>query len=223
MQNVLNENIPYEIAIDESGRGPLFGRLYTAAVVLPKADFTFDKMIDSKKIKSKKRMAELASYIKANAVAYSIQFVESDVIDKINILQANMQCMHECIKEIINMLHTKYPQDNPIHQMNIIVDGNYFKPFSAFDNSSNELYVIPHTTIEQGDNKYHNIAAASILAKHARDSYIEHLCNEHPYLKEHYSLHTNMGYGTKAHMGGIKTYGITKWHRQSFSPCKISL
>lgn len=220
MQHFYRCDIPYEIAIDECGRGPLFGRLYAAAVILPKDGFAFENMKDSKKIKSKKRMTELASYIKEHAIAYSIQYIESDIIDKMNILQANMQAMHACVREVIDQLKEKvhYTEADYVNT-HILVDGNYFKPYSVFQESSDTLYNIPHTTMEQGDNKYHNIAAASIIAKHARDSYIEELCKQYPLLKEHYSIHTNMGYGTKLHMEGIQKYGITNLHRRSFRPC----
>jgi ribonuclease HII len=82
---------------------------------------------------------------------------------------------------------------------------------------------IPSVTVEGGDNLYLSIAAASILAKVARDEYIGDLCVEHPYLVERYGLDTNMGYGTRAHMAGIREYGITEWHRKSYAPCKIHL
>ena len=83
--------------MDEAGRGPLFGRVYVAAVVLPKSDFRFDWMKDSKKIKSKKKMRELADYIKANAVAWSVRYAEADDIDKNGILNCVIREMHNCI------------------------------------------------------------------------------------------------------------------------------
>jgi ribonuclease HII len=75
-------------------------------------------------------------------------------------------------------------------------------------------------TIEGGDNKYTCIAAASILAKVARDDYIAELCKEYPDLKTKYGIDRNKGYGTAEHMRGIREHGITKWHRQSYGPCK---
>jgi ribonuclease HII len=74
--------------------------------------------------------------------------------------------------------------------------------------------------VEGGDNKYSCIAAASILAKVARDAYIDDLCKENPELVSHYSLDTNKGYGSKKHLDGIKEHGITIWHRRSFGICK---
>ena len=72
----------------------------------------------------------------------------------------------------------------------------------------------------KGDNTYTSIAAASILAKVEHDKYIEKMCDEHPTLDEYYGLKSNKGYGTKQHMEGIKTYGVSEWHRKSFAPCR---
>lgn len=224
MQTFYDAEVLYEAGIDDCGRGCLYGRVYTAAVVLPKpgsnTNFEYSWMRDSKKIKSKKKMAELADYIKSNAIVYSIQYEEADVIDRVNILQANMLAMHKCIKDILEQLsqrHTLNPKD--IH---LLVDGNYFRPYSFLDTNTETFQTLAHTTVEQGDNKYHNIAAASILAKNARDSYILELCEQQPELHERYGLATNMGYGTAKHMQGIREYGITELHRKSFAPCKIS-
>jgi ribonuclease HII len=77
--------------------------------------------------------------------------------------------------------------------------------------------------VEQGDAKYMSIAAASILAKTSRDTYIEELCKERPSLVERYGLNTNMGYGTKRHLDGIHNHGISQWHRRSFGNlCKTA-
>lgn len=210
-----------EIALDEVGRGCLFGRVYAAAVLLPHPDsdagrvFQYDQMKDSKKIKNKKKMAELSQHIKDHALAYSIQFREHTVIDQVNILQANMQAMHACVQDIFT--HTDTLDRT---KTEILVDGNYFKPFCLWDDATETLIPIPHTTMEQGDAKYQNIAAASILAKHARDSYILDVCRERPELAERYGLDTNMGYGTKKHLDGIRAFGLVDGHRLSFAPCK---
>ena len=211
-----DENIKYEICLDECARGCLFGRMYAAAVVLPKDDtFKHYLMKDSKKIHSRKKMKELSDYIKTNAIAYSIKFVENDVIDEINILVANMRAMHECIKEIIPKLNTD------ISNITLLVDGNYFKQYPIYDDSTETMRYIPYTTIEKGDGLYSSIAGASILAKQAHDLYIENLCIEYPELITNYGLNTNMGYGTKTHMDGIREYGITQFHRKTFGEaCK---
>ena len=210
--------VPYEIALDECGRGPMFGRVYAAAVVLPHDPELFDYslMKDSKKIHSKKKIRELAEYIRTHAVCTSVQYEEAEVVDRVNILQADMLCMHKCIREIMN----NPTISNTVSNTSILVDGNYFKPYGIYDDTTETLKFLPHTTIEKGDGTYASIAAASILAKYERDTYIEELCREYPVLSERYALDRNMGYGTKAHMDGIATYGITQWHRRSFGACK---
>ena len=213
--------VPYEIALDECGRGPMFGRVYAAAVVLPSdpALFDFSLMKDSKKIHSKKKMRELAEYIRTHAVCTSVQYEEADVVDRVNILQADMLCMHKCIREIMDTTTTTTITTS---NTSILVDGNYFKPYGVYDDTTETLKFIPHTTIEKGDGTYAGIAAASILAKYERDAYIAELCSEYPVLSERYALDRNMGYGTKAHTDGIATYGITQWHRRSFGACKTA-
>ena len=102
-----------------------------------------------------------------------------------------------------------------------MVDGNYFNPYRWFDDRTESICELPAVTVEQGDAKYMGIAAASILAKVARDEYINELCVVHPELIERYALNTNVGYGTKKHLDGIHSHGITKWHRRTFgNACK---
>jgi ribonuclease HII len=82
------------------------------------------------------------------------------------------------------------------------------------------LEQVPHETVEGGDNTYSSIAAASILAKTARDEYILELCEQYPELKTRYGLDKNMGYGPKLHMDGIREHGISQWHRTTYGICK---
>lgn len=207
----------YEIGVDEVGRGPLFGRVYTAAVILPKDDeFNFILMKDSKRFHSKKKIIEVANYIKEKAIDWSISFEDEKSIDDINILQATQKAMHSSIKKIINQKIIKEKSENCKFQL--LVDGNYFHPFKLISN--NKCDFIPHVCIEGGDNKYCSIAAASILAKVARDEYIEELVNNYPDLSEKYGIDSNKGYGAKKHIEGIKIYGITQWHRKTFGICK---
>jgi len=215
---VYNDKNQYEFGLDEAGRGCLFGRVYIACVVLPKDLNHFDgkNIKDSKKFTSKKKINDVADYIKKNAVAWHVAFVDEKRVDEINILQAAMEGMHTCIREIKEKL-SNVEMDNCM----AIVDGNYFKPYYWFDDEKQAIRELSHVTIEKGDGKYMSIAAASILAKTARDNYIEELCNEYPVLKERYGLETNMGYATKRHLEGITQYGITQWHRRTFgNACK---
>lgn len=215
----------YEIGIDEAGRGPLFGRLYVAGVVLPKGDeFLHGNMKDSKKFSSKKKIREQAEYIKKHSIAWSVQYIEPEVIDEINIRQAVFRGMHACIRDIIQKLSEKGRERDPLYpnEYMLLVDGNDFKPFTVYDDSSEEIRAFPHETIEGGDNKYTAIAAASILAKVSHDDYIAELCSQYPILVERYGLDKNVGYGTKAHLEGIQEHGITQWHRKTYSRCNIA-
>ena len=205
-----NDDNIIEIGIDEVGRGPMFGRVYTAAVILPKEGFEHSKMKDSKKFHSKKKINEVSEYIKENAIAWSIQWEDEKVIDKINIRNATHSAMHKAIKEI-------YDKENGKNYV-LLVDGNDFKPYIVM--KENILEQVSHVCIEGGDNKYSSIAAASILAKVARDAYIDEMCVLNPELIEKYDLGNNKGYGTKKHMDGISEHGITEWHRRSFGICK---
>ena len=209
----------FEIGVDEAGRGPLFGRVYTAAVILPKDD-TFDhsKVKDSKKFHSKKKIEEVADYIKENAVAWYVSFEDEKVIDEINILQATQRSMHSCILETRKQVIGKMA--NSDYKIELLIDGNYFNPVTILNKTTSKIETIPYTTIEGGDNKYTAIAAASILAKVERDKYINELCEQNPTLSEYYSIDSNKGYGAKKHLDGIKEHGITIWHRRSFGICK---
>jgi ribonuclease HII len=212
-----------EIGVDEAGRGPLFGRVYTGAVILPKDDsFDHFKMKDSKKFTSKAKIEEMAEYIKKNAVAWYVSFEDEKVIDEINILQATQSAMHKSILEVRKQYIQKMNlnPEKTDYSINLLIDGNYFNPITIVNKKTNKMETIPYTCVEGGDNKFTAIAAASILAKVERDRYIDELCVEHPELIEHYAINSNKGYGAKKHIDGIKAHGITIWHRRSFGICK---
>lgn len=212
----------FEIGVDEVGRGPLFGRVYTAAVILPKDDsFDSSQIKDSKKFHSKKKIEEVADYIKKNAIAWYVSFEDEKTIDEINILQATQKSMHHSIIETRKMA-LQYMTEKGLntYSFHLLIDGNYFKPISVFNSITNKMETLANTCVEGGDNKYIAIAAASILAKVERDKYIDALCIENPDLCEKYSIDSNKGYGAKKHMDGIKEHGITIWHRRSFGICK---
>ena len=214
LKTFYSDEYKFEIGIDEVGRGPMLGRVYTAAVILPKNDlFDHSQMKDSKRFSSKKKINEVAEYIKQNAIAYAVSYESEDIIDKINILQATHSSMHKAVRTVLS-------NDIVDDDVLLLVDGNNFKPYMNFDKKSGLYSQINHQCIEGGDNKYTAIAAASILAKVERDKYIEDLCKEYPHLDERYDLLSNKGYGTKAHMDGIKEHGITAWHRHTYGICK---
>ena len=196
----------------------MFGRVYSGAVVLPKDDsFDHYKMKDSKKFTSKnnKKIQEVAEYIKANAIAWAVEYEDERVIDDINILQATQSAMHKAIRNVMRQI-----KDLDTNNLFLLIDGNYFKQLTVINKSNNRIENAKFETIEGGDNKFTSIAAASILAKVERDKYIEDLCKENPELIEKYGIDSNKGYGSKTHMDGIRKYGITKWHRRTFGLCK---
>ncbi|MBF76245.1 ribonuclease HII [Candidatus Poribacteria bacterium] len=195
-----------EVGLDEAGRGCLFGPVCISGVIWPKEDPKESMIIkDSKRCTEKYRL-KCFEYIKDNAVSYSIQMIDNNEIDTKNILQCSIEGMHKCLNDIT--------RDQMVDT--ILVDGNHFNTYYC---STNDQF-IDHKCIIKGDNKYKSIAAASILAKTYRDNYIIDLVNKNPELKK-YGIERNKGYGTKEHMDAIKEYGITKWHRRSFAPCKM--
>lgn len=205
LQRYFIDTAEYEAGVDEAGRGPLFGRVYAAAVILPRDDiegFRSELIKDSKKYTSKKKIQEVYEMIKKYAVAYCVAYAEAKEIDKINIRRATLKTMNQALDGLSTI---------PQH---LLVDGCDFPCYRR------DGRCIPHICIEGGDNQYTCIAAASILAKVERDAYIETLVKEHPELDTHYNIGKNMGYGTAAHIQGIKQYGISRWHRRSFGICK---
>ena len=219
-----DDNI-YEIGVDESGRGPLFGRVYTAAVILPKHNiFDHSQIKDSKKFHSKKKIEEVAEYIKNNALAWYVSFEDEQIIDEINILQATQKSMHTSILETRKQFNKVMKEQNKTEFQDfsyyLLIDGNYFNQITYLNKQTNKMDTMPFKTIEGGDNKYTAIAAASILAKVERDKYIGKLCQDNPDLIDKYCIDSNKGYGAKKHIDGIKEHGITIWHRRSFGICK---
>ncbi len=181
-------NYDYEAGIDEAGRGSLAGPVTASAVILPKG-YKNKRLNDSKKISTTKR-EELRKEIEKDAIAYSIVSISSKVIDKKNILNSTFIAMNSAIKK----LKTK-PKF-------IIIDGNRY---------NNDLD-IPFKCIVQGDEKYLNIAAASILAKTYRDNIMQKLDLDYPI----YKWSKNKGYGTLEHRKSIIKYGRTEFHRKTY-------
>ncbi len=182
-----------EAGCDEAGRGCLAGPVFAAAVILP-PDFYHPLLNDSKQVTEKDRN-ELRPLIETSAVCFAVARVESDEIDKINILKASFKAMHLALDQL-----KKKPRF-------LLIDGNRFIKYKK----------IPHRCIIGGDGLYNSIAAASILAKTWRDEYMQKLHDEFPY----YSWKTNKGYGTEEHRSAIEKHGITVHHRRSFSPCTL--
>lgn len=186
-----------EAGCDEAGRGCLCGPVVAAAVILPEKN-GLPALNDSKKLNEKQRL-ELRPLIETHAMAWAVAFVWPAEIDAINILQASFEAMHRAVQQL---------QLVPEH---LLIDGNRFKPYPN----------IPHTCIVKGDGKMASIAAASILAKTARDDYMDTLAVEFPW----YGWEQNKGYPTRKHRQAIAQHGMTIHHRQSFNclPEQLSL
>ena len=204
------------IGVDEAGRGPLFGDVYTSAVILPNEDFDLSLLKDSKKFTSKKKIKQVYEYIKEKSSFYSIDFCTHKEIDQYNILQATQKSMHKSIHSVISKwIQTHVNFDIALFETILIcVDGNYFNEFHYFYND--QFYQIKHQTLIKGDDICKAISAASILAKVQRDDYIDDFIKANPIYDERYKLSTNKGYGTKQHLEGIRQYGYSTYHRKSF-------
>jgi len=188
------------VGIDEVGCGCLAGPVVAAGVIWPSYlhdDYSL-QINDSKKLSKKKRYL-LRDYITDNAIDWYISFIDNNIIDDINIYNARIKAYHNILDNL-----------NVVPEQ-ILIDGTLFKEYT---NRFSEI--IPYECIISGDNKYQNIAAASILAKCARDSYMKKLCKKYP----NYGWHTNMGYSTKQHIKSIKKHGISPYHRKTFGICK---
>ena len=172
---------------DEAGRGPLAGPVCAAACILPK-DLVIEELNDSKKLSEKKR-EKLFDLIAETAVSYSIQFVDNNTIDEINILEASQLAMRRAVSEL-----------DPSPDI-VLVDGNIARGFN--------VEAVP---IVSGDAISPSIAAASILAKVSRDRLCIEMDREFP----EYGFAKHKGYPTKAHREAVMKYGPCRYHRMTF-------
>ena len=145
----------FEIGVDEVGRGPLFGRVYTAAVVLPKDDsFDHSRVKDSKKFNSKKKIEEAADYVKKNAIAWYVSFEDEKVVDEINILQATQRSMHSSILETRKQIIGKMKGNQGVLEkfLNLKSDEQFYNLFysniSARVDYINSLVDVVHPALE---------------------------------------------------------------------------
>ena len=175
--------------VDEVGRGSLVGPVYAAAVILDKS-INHKILKDSKTLSNNKR-EELYKYIKKNSIWATGQASIKE-IEKINILQASLLAMKRAILKL-----NKKPSL-------VLIDGNKLPNLKNYKLKC----------IIKGDQKIPSISAASIIAKVTRDKFITKLSNEF----NNYGWDTNSGYGTIEHLSAIKIFGITKYHRKTFSP-----
>ena len=178
-----------EAGCDEAGRGPLAGPVCAAAVILP-PHWEHPLLNDSKKMSEKNRYL-LRDIIQREAIAWAIEMVSPEEIDRINILNASFEAMNRAVQRL-----TLTPQL-------LLIDGNRFR--TQLD--------IPYRCIVKGDGIYANIAAASVLAKTERDLYVTRIDKEYP----QYGWKKNKGYPTREHRQAILQYGLSPYHRVSFN------
>ena len=173
--------------VDEAGRGPLCGPVFAAACILPDG-LVLEGLNDSKKLTPKKR-EKLFDLICENAIAYCIASASVEEIDELNILEADLLAMRRAIDGLSQKANFA------------LIDGNIARDFQ-----------IPAKAIIGGDAKSPSIAAASILAKVARDRDCITLDEQYP----QYGIAKHKGYGTKQHMDALRTYGPSPIHRKQF-------
>jgi len=195
------EDTRVEAGIDEAGRGCLWGPLVAAAVIWPSESSWSEELPkiseqirDSKKLSAKRRKV-LEQQIQTHAVAWSVGRVEAAEIDTLGMTRSNRLAFERALAGI------------PIEVERVLIDGI--------------LGIAPREGLEQivepkGDSSYISIAAASIIAKEARDKIVEDLCNDDAQLEEKYSIKGSKGYGTLKHREGIKEHGMHSLHRRLF-------
>mgnify|MGYP001232786883 CR=1 FL=1 len=174
--------------VDEVGRGCLAGPVVSAAVIFKKG-INLSLLKDSKKISFKKR-EEISKHIKDNSY-FAIGVASVEEILNLNILQASLLSMKRAIEQL------------SIKPGLTLIDGN-FAPKGVKN----------YKTIVNGDEKIKVISAASIVAKVFRDKFMIKLSEKF----SNYSWESNFGYGTKAHLQGLKKFGVTEHHRKGFKP-----
>ncbi|MBP5486771.1 MAG: ribonuclease HII [Bacteroidales bacterium] len=185
-----------EAGCDEAGRGPLAGPVYAAAVILPE-DFFHPLLNDSKQMSEKDRDL-VRPIIEKEAIAWAVEEVSAEEIDRLNILWASVTGMQRSVLRL-----------DPKPDF-LLIDGNKFRPFEGFGFNS-------YKTVVHGDATYSSIAAASVLAKTWRDEKMRTLAAEYP----QYGWERNFGYPTREHIDAIKKYGLSPYHRRSFHPKEL--
>lgn len=176
---------------DEAGAGPLAGRVYAGAAILPRY-LELEGLNDSKKVSPKKR-ERLFDEIREKAVSWAVAWVEPGEIDEIDILNSRIKAMQMAM----DML-------SPAPDY-ALIDGNR-------DKGSRYALTTPNETVIQGDGRSASMAAASILAKVSRDRYMMEMAKEYP----EYQFEKHKGYGTKLHYEMLERYGPSPIHRRSF-------
>ena len=189
--------------VDEVGRGPLAGPVVAAAVILPRA-FTHPEIKDSKLLSAKQR-EKLAPIIQQTAVSWALGIVDVEGIDRLNILRASLTAMAQALQGLSSQADLA------------LIDGNQKIPVEILAGcGSNEDRPIYQKTIVKGDQLCLSIAAASIIAKVARDQIMVDFDKQYP----DYGFAGHKGYGSAAHLAALRRYGPTPIHRRSFKPVR---
>ncbi|MDD5150736.1 MAG: ribonuclease HII [Flavobacterium sp.] len=210
-----------ETGTDEAGRGCLAGPVTAAAVILSptlskgeraKTDtikFLLEQLNDSKQLSEKTR-EKLRPIIESQAISFAVTHLHPNEIDEINILNASMKGMQECILKLNLTPEFIIVDGNRLLNAKLGLKTTFGKQFSKTEIEL--LKSIPNQSIVKGDSKYMSIAAASVLAKTYRDEYMNVIHEEFPM----YNWKQNKGYPTKEHREAIRKYGVTKYHRMTF-------
>ena len=186
----------YIVGVDEVGRGPLAGPVVCSAVVMPLGDEDLIVGVDDSKKLSAKKREELAKLIKEKAIAYTMVEVSEKMIDEINILEATKLGMKQAIESLV------LPEELQAKPEIVLTDGNMTLDIA-----------LPQHSVVHGDALSYSIGAASIIAKVYRDGLMDEFAKQYPY----YGFEQNKGYGTAAHIKGIKEYGLCPIHRRTFT------
>ena len=190
------EGYRYIVGVDEVGRGPLAGPVVCAAVVMPLDEAALVIGVDDSKKLSEKKREQLAEEIKKRAIAYTMVEVSEKTIDEINILEATKLGMKQAVETLV------LPKELGAQPEIVLTDGNMTLDIA-----------LPQKSIIGGDGLSYSIGAASIIAKVYRDHLMENYAKEYPM----YAFEKNKGYGTAAHIQGIKEHGLCPIHRRTFT------
>ena len=190
-RKLYDEGVKLIAGVDEVGRGPLFGPVVTAAVILPQ-NYLLEGLTDSKKLTPRKRDI-FYDIIMRDAISVAIGIESAEVIDEVNIYQATKLAMIEAIEKL------------GVKPEHVLIDAMKLDDLK-----------IPSTSIIKGDAKSESIAAASVIAKVTRDRMMEEVALTHP----EYGFERHKGYPTKEHIEAVIKYGVFDGYRKTFEPIK---
>lgn len=190
------------IGVDDVGNGALAGPVVTAAVLAPKL-WSVDGLKDSKRFNSRDALSAVARRVLADGESHvEVYIVSPQQIDKIGLMAAVVSAQCEVIKRCMSFLQPKHDA------VTIIIDGNVSLPLQ-----------FPYHCIPQAEDKFKQVAAASIVAKHTRDAYMVEVSEQYP----EYGFASSVGYGTAEHRAALNRYGACPIHRMSVTPVRDAM